>query len=141
AWGAGIARSFAPLAVWMPFALALAGAATWRGLRNLEVGVVATLLAVTALVTLPLAIRELNEPSNDVPALAWLACTGALCAAVPRRPGLMVPAILAAGLALGFKTNTPVPLIPCVGAGLWVLLGRLRQLVLRLGADVADAYA
>ena len=141
AWGAGIARSFAPLAVWMPFTLALAGAATWRGLRNLEVGLVATLLAVTALVTLPLAIRELNEPSNDVPALAWLACTGALCAAVPRRPGLMVPAIVAAGLALGSKTTTFVPLVACVGGGLWVLRGRLRLLVAPLGAAVVAALA
>ena len=141
AWGAGIARSFAPLAIWMPFTLALAGAATWRGLRNLEVGLVATLLAVTALVTLPLAIRELNEPSNDVPALAWLACTGALFAAVPRRPGLMVPAIVAAGLALGSKTTTFVPLVACVGAGLWVLRGRLRLLVAPLGAAVVAALA
>ncbi len=141
AWGSGIGRSFVPLAVWMPFTLALAGAATWRGLRNLEIGLVPTVLAVAALVTLPLAVRELNEPSTDLPALAWLACTGALCAAAPRRPGLLAPAVVAAGLALGSKTTTLVPLAACLGVALWLLRGRLRELLAPVGAAVAAALA
>jgi hypothetical protein len=141
AWGAGIGRSFAPLALWMPFTLALAGAATWRGLRNLEVGLVPTLLAVAALITLPLVVRELNEPSNDLPALAWLACTGALCAAAPRRPRLLAPAVVAAGLALGSKTSTLVPLVACLGVVLWMLRGRLRELLAPLGAAAVAALA
>ena len=141
AWGAGIGRSFVPLALWMPFTLALAGAAAWRGLRNLEVGLVPTLLAIAALVTLPLVVRELNEPSNDLPALAWLACTGALCSAAPRRPGLLAPAVVAAGLALGSKTTTLVPLVACLGVTLWMLRGRLRDLLAPVGAAVAAALA
>ncbi|MDX6659395.1 MAG: hypothetical protein QOJ55_217 [Solirubrobacteraceae bacterium] len=141
AWGSGIARSFVPLALWMPFTLALAGAATWRGLRNLEVGLAPTLLAVAALVTLPLVVRELNEPSNDLPALAWLACTGALCTAAPRRPALLVPAIVAAGLALGSKTTTIVPLAACLGVALWVLRRRLREQLVPLGAALVAALA
>jgi hypothetical protein len=141
AWGAGIARSFVPLGLWMPFTLALAGAATWRGLRNLEIGLVPVLLAVAVLVTLPLAVRELNEPSTDVPALAWLACTGALCTAAVSRPGLLAPAIVAAGLALGTKTTTFVPLVAWLGVTLWVLRGRLRELLAPLGAAVAAALA
>lgn len=141
AWGSGIARSFVPLALWMPFTLALAGAATWRGLRNLEVGLAPTLLAVAALVTLPLAVRELNEPSNDLPALAWLACTGALCTAAPRRPALLAPAIVAAGLALGSKTTTIVPLAACLGVALWVLRRRLREQLAPLGAALVAALA
>jgi hypothetical protein len=141
AWGSGIARSFVPLALWMPFTLALAGAATWRGLRNLEVGLAPTILAVAALVTLPLAVRELNEPSNDLPALAWLACTGALCTAARRRPGLLAPAIVAAGLALGSKTSTLVPLIVCLGVTLWMLRARLRELLAPLGAALLAALA
>jgi hypothetical protein len=141
AWAGGIGRSFVPLALWMPFTLGLAGAATWRGLRNLDVPLAPTLLAVAALLTLPLAVRELNEPSSDVPALAWLACTGALCTAAPRRPALLAPAIVAAGLALGSKTTTLVPLAACLGVALWVLRGRLRPLFAPLGAAVAAALA
>jgi hypothetical protein len=141
AWGAGIGRSFVPLALWTPCMLALAGVATWRGLRNLDVPLAPTVLAVAALLTLPLAVRQLNEPSTDVPALAWLACTGALCSAAPRRPALLAPAIVAAGLALGSKTTTLVPLAACLALTLWVLRGRLRELVAPLGAAAAAAVA
>lgn len=141
AWSAGIARSFAPLAVWMPATLALAGVATWRGLRALEVAPALALLAVAALVTLPLAVRELNEPANDVPALAWLACTGALCAGVPRRPALLAPAVLAGGLALGTKTTTLLPLAVCLGLAVWSARARLRPLARPLGLALVGALA
>ena len=141
AWAAGIARSFAPLAVWMPAMLALAAVAAWHGLRSLEVPARAALLAVAALVTLPLAVRELNEPSNDVPALAWLACTGALCAAAPRRPALLAPALVAGGLALGTKTTVLVPLALCLAITAWALRSRLRALALPLAIALVGAVA
>ena len=141
AWGGGIARSFVPLALWMPFTFALAGAATWRGLRNLDVPLAPTLLAVAALLTLPLMVRELNEPSTDLPALAWLACAGALCTAAPRRPRLLAPAIVAAGLALGTETSTLVPLVACFAVTLWILRGRLRALIAPVAVAIVAALS
>jgi hypothetical protein len=141
AWSAGIARSFAPLAMWMPAMLALAGIALWQGLRTLEVHPRVALLAVAALVTLPLAMRGLNEPTNDLPALAWLACTGALCAGAPRRPALLVPAVVAAGLSVGTKTTTLVPLVLWLGIAAWSVRRRLRPLALPLGLALAGAVA
>lgn len=147
AWSGGIARSFVPLALWMPAMLGLAAVATWRALRNLDVPLVATLVAVAALVTLPLAVRELNEPSTDVPALAWLACTAALCSAASRRPGLVAPALVAAGLALGSKTTTLVPLLACLGLTGWLMRERLgraaehRALLPQLGLGALVALA
>ncbi len=141
AWSAGIARSFAPLTLWMPAMLALAGLALWQGLRSLEVPPVVALLAVAALVTLPLAVRELNEPSNDVPALAWLACAGALCAGARRRPALLAPALLAGGLALGTKTTTLVPLALSLALAVWSVRRRLAPLALPLGLALVGAIA
>lgn len=141
AWSAGIARSFVPLAVWMPVMLALAGLALWQGLRSLEVPPVVALLAVAALVTLPLAVRELNEPSNDVPALAWLACAAALCAGARRHPALLAPALLAGGLALGTKTTTLVPLAASLAIAAWSVRRRLAPLALPLGLALVGAVA
>ena len=141
AWSAGIGRSWVPLALWMPAMLALAGVALWHGLRSLAVAPVLALFAVAALLTLPLAVRELNEPSNDVPAVAWLACTGALCAGARRHPGLLAPAVVAGGLALGTKTTTLVPLTLGLALAAWTLRGRLRALARPLALALVAAAA
>src|SRR5207237_1016604 len=68
-------------------------------------------------------------------------CTGALCTAAVRRPALLAPAIVAAGLALGSKTTTLVPLVACLGVTVWVLRARLRSLLAPVAAAVVAAFA
>ena len=104
-WGAAIARSYIPLALWNPAMLVVAGAATWLTLRNLRVSTAVTALTTATLLATPLLVRQLNEPQNDLPALAWLACCAAFATGAGRRPALMVPALLAAGLGIGTKAT------------------------------------
>ncbi len=127
-WPISIARSFAPATLWTPAALVLAGFAAWVGLRALAVPPRARALAVAALCTLPLNLEHLGEPNSDTPALAWLLCAVALAAGAGRRPALLVPAVLAGGLALGTKTTVLWPLLVALGAGAYLARGRLRGL-------------
>lgn len=138
-WGAGIARSWVPLALWPAVALSLCAAAGWAGLRALRVPRLATGLAAAAVVALPWVFQQLNETGTDLPVLAWAAVTAALCAAAPRRPGLLPIALVGAGLALGTKTTPIVLLVVALGTAAWVCRGQLRRLRwwLVLGAVVA----
>jgi hypothetical protein len=140
-WGAAIARSYVPLALWNPFlALALA-AATWLTLRNLSVSRWAAALATAALLATPLLVRELNEPQSDLPAMAWLACTAALATGAGRRPALLVPALLAAGLGIGAKTTVAPAAVTALAFGAYLARGRLKPLIGWLGIGLAGAFA
>jgi hypothetical protein len=105
-WGSGIARSFVPAALMSPAALALLVAAGWHGLRARRVPAETCALAIAALACAPLMVAALAGPNTDLPGLAWLAVAAALCGDVGRRPGLLAPALVAAGLAVGTKTTT-----------------------------------
>jgi hypothetical protein len=139
-WAAAISRSFVPLVLWNPLLLVVLGLASWVTVRNLGVPRLPAGLAVAALVSLPLAVHQLNEPQTDVPALAWLACTSALCSGARRTPALMAPALLAAGLAVGTKTTTAVLVAVSLGVGFFFARGSLLPLVRWLALATAGAF-
>ncbi len=142
AWSSGIARSFVPAALWAAPFMVLLAASGWLGLRTLGVEKRLTALATAVLCTPPVLTNyAMNGAQTDLPALAWLVAAAALCAGAPRRPVLLVPAIVALGLAVGTKT-TAVPL------GAMVLLiavvacrARLRPLAAPVAAAVLLAAA
>jgi hypothetical protein len=127
-WVLGISRSLAPLAVWSTALAALALTALWRLLRLLAVPRLVAAAAVAAFATLPMFVIGLNYdgPSTDLPAAAWLLCAAALSAGARRRPALLGPAVIAAGLGVGTKT-TVAPLAAVVLlAGAWSARSQLR---------------
>ncbi len=138
-WPIGIARSFVPATLWTPVALLLAALAAWVGLRALGIGPRVRALAVAALCLLPLNLEHLGEPNSDTPALMWLLCAAALAAGAGRHPRMLVPAVLAAGLALGTKTTVLWPLLVALGAGAYLARGHLRRLALPLAFAFAAA--
>ncbi|MGI8946097.1 MAG: hypothetical protein ACR2GL_07670, partial [Thermoleophilaceae bacterium] len=133
-WPIAIARSFVPATLWTPLALLLAALAAWVGLRALGVGPRVRALAVAALCLLPLNLEHLGEPNSDTPALSWLLCAAALAAGAGRHPRLLVPALLAGGLAFGTKTTVLWPLAVALGAGAYLARGDLRRLAPALAA-------
>ena len=141
AWAAGIARSFAVLSLWAPALFVTLGLASWLGLRELGAGRRLRVLAIVALLSSPWLVRELAEPLTDLASLAWLATCAALCAAARRRPALVVPAVVAAGLAVGTKTTALVPLVAVLAATAVALRGRLRPLAPWLAGAAALAVA
>lgn len=141
AWEAGLARSFAPLALMTPLACGLVAAAGSLGLRELRVRPAITGLALAALLSAPWIVRELNEPLGDLTSLAWVVATAALCACARRHPALLAPALVAAGLAIGTKTTAAVPALIVLGLAAWPARGRLRPWGPLLAAAAALAFA
>jgi hypothetical protein len=139
-WGAAIARSWVPLALWNPAMLVVLAGAGWLTARYLSVSRLVTSLATAVLVTSPLLIRQLNEPQTDLPAMTWLTCTLALCLGARRRPALLVPALTAAGLAVGTKTTVAPMALVALATGVWLARGRLRPLAGWLLLGLAGAY-
>ena len=140
-WGAAIARSYIPLALWNPAMLVVAGGATWLTLRNLRVSTAVTALATATLLSTPLLVRQLNEAQNDLPALAWLACCAAFATGAGRRPALLVPALLAAGLGIGTKATVAPAALAALAVGAYLARGRLRPLARWLALGLAGAFA
>jgi hypothetical protein len=139
-WLAGISRSWVPFALWNPLLLTLLAAAGWLTLRNLSVSRAVSGLATAALVTAPVIVRQLNEPQTDLPSLAWLACAAALATGAARRPTLLVPAVVAAGLAIGTKPSAAPMAVAVLGVGAYLARGRLRPLAGWLVLALAAAY-
>lgn len=139
AWTLAVSRGFAAVALWTPALLALAVAASWSGLRRLGVPPRAAGLATAALAALPLLTGRLNDVNTDTPALTWLLCSGALVAGSTRRPGLLIFALLAAGMSVGTKTTTLPLAVALVAVGLFAHRGGLRRLGRPLVLAVAVA--
>jgi hypothetical protein len=139
-WAAAIARSWVSISLWNPLMLAALAGATFQTLRNLEVPARVGLLATAALVSTPLILRQLNEPQTDLPALAWLACTAALATGAGRRPALLVPALVAAGLGIGTKATVAPEAVVALAYGAWIARDRLRPLAGWLALGLAGAF-
>ncbi len=139
-WGASIARSWIPLALWEPALLALTAAASWVTLRNFSVTRLVAALGTATLITTPLVVDQLNEPATDLPALTWLACSAALASGAKRRPAQVVLALVAAGLAVGSKPSAAPMALAAVCLGLWRARGRLRPLAGWMALGLAGAF-
>lgn len=109
-WILATGRSFAAANLWAPALTALTVVAGVTGLRRAGVGLVPAGLALAAVLLTPIWARLWIGPHTDPGALAWLACAAVLAVAARERPGLLAPAILAAGLAVGTKTTTVIVL-------------------------------
>jgi hypothetical protein len=105
-WLLGTARGMAAIPVLQVALGALLAGAAATGLRELGVGPLVRRAGAASLVVCTLLLDQWTGPLTDLPALAWLACTAALCAGALRRPALLAPAVVAAGLAVGTKTTT-----------------------------------
>ncbi len=110
AWQVGIARSLVPVSLLAPASMLLLAVSGWLGLRTLDVGRLASAVAVGTLCAAPMVTHyQMNGAYNDLPALSWLITAGALAAASRRNTALLAPALVAAALAAGTKT-TALPL-------------------------------
>lgn len=136
---AGIARSWVPLVLWNLLLLALMAVASWVTLRNLSVSRLVAGLGCAVLLTPPIVVRQLNEPQTDLPGLVWVACIAALATGARRRPALLVPAIVAAGVAIGTKPSTAPMAIATVAVGAYLARARLRALAGWLALGLAAA--
>jgi hypothetical protein len=105
-WLLATSRSFAPALLWAPAMAALTAVAGMTGLRQAGVAVLPAALAVASILAIPIWSALFIGPHTDVGALAWLTCTGTLTIAARERRALLVPALVAGGLALGTKTTT-----------------------------------
>lgn len=111
AWLLGLGRSFAPVAVLAPALVALAALAVGATARWLGAPRWAAIAASGALCALPLTTLEMTSltAGSDLPALAAVFCGLALVVRAGTHPGLVAPALVAVGLAVGAKT-TAAPL-------------------------------
>jgi hypothetical protein len=117
-WVLAASQRLGAAGLWAPGMVALAATAAVTGLRRARADLITTALAVASVVGLPLWARLLIGPHNDLGALTWLLCAVVLAAAARSVPGLLVPALLAAGLSIGTKTTT-APML--VAAGLFIV--------------------
>jgi hypothetical protein len=132
-WFYAIARTpVAAIPLTIGFAV-LAAASVYVALRRLRVSPLLAALATAAGLLLPLDVVETSGVYSDLPALAWLACSTALCVTAADDPGATGLAAVAAGLAIGTKPSTgPLALIG-LGWALWLnrrwVIANLRRLL------------
>ena len=121
-WAIGISRSWVVASVVNVALAALLGAACVAGLRALRVPRGVAALATAAVLALPLLVLQLGGPATDLAAVTWLIVAAALAASAVRgAPALIGVALLAAGLALGTKTTTALPLLAALVPAAWAL--------------------
>ena len=143
-WTLGLSQSWVIGSILGPLCAVLLAIAIWTGLRSLDVPALVTGLAAAAVITLPLSARQLNAALNDLSATTWLATAAALVVLalpVPERvrgprPLLLVPAVIAAGLAVGTKTTPILLLALLLGFAVWRHRAALRTHAAPLSAAV-----
>jgi hypothetical protein len=139
-WGMAIGRSFAWPTLVTAAVPALVGLSAWAGLRALGVGRTAACLGAAALVATPAVLASQRGGSAVDPAALWyLVSAAALVAGARERPGLVAPAVVAAGLAVGCKASTVPLACAVVVLGLLAARAHLRRLAPWLGAAGAVA--
>ncbi|MEA2444117.1 MAG: hypothetical protein QOJ12_1409, partial [Thermoleophilales bacterium] len=139
-WGMAIGHSFVWATLVTAAMPALAALAAYAGLRSLGVDRLVAGLASVALIATPAVLAsQSGGASLDPAALAWLCCCGALCAGARREPRLVVPAVVAGGLAIGTKTTAAALTLVVLGVTLWFLRARVRPMVVPLGVAVLAA--
>lgn len=138
-WGMGMSRSFAPVQLWGVAVMWILVIGGLSGLRALGVARGTAVLAVTALVTTPIAFSQTIGATTDLPAVAWLVCAASLAAATGGRPALLAPAIVAAALAVGTKTTVVFLAAVILAVPVAASRGRLRAMRTPLLLAVAAA--
>src|SRR3954454_13163028 len=124
-WAMGIARSFVPLILWPWFTFTIMATSAWAGLRALGATRATAGFAAAALCTNPwLLAWQSNGSVPAPPALAWLLTCAGLTAMSRQRPALLVPAVVAGGLAIGGKTTVLPYTLLVLAIGLWPQLRR-----------------
>jgi hypothetical protein len=120
-WLLGVSRSFAAVALLSVGAASLSLLGLWRLTVVLRAPRAVSIATVISFGTLPILLVgvNLNAAGTDVPAVAWLACTAALAFGAAERPGLLGPALLAAGLGIGTKTTVAPLAVLALAIGLW----------------------
>jgi len=103
-WGLGISRSMVMVSIWPTLNMTVLCLAAWVGLRRFDLSIATRVLAILAVASTPVVLMQLGGPLNDLPALSWLACGAALLVSSRDRPRLLIPAVIATGLAIGTKT-------------------------------------
>ena len=146
AWAIGISGSWVAASVVSVALLVLTAVAAFVGLRAAGVATAQAGLGTAALAALPLLTVQLGGPATDVPAVAWLVVAAALGCVAARgwgpqapSPALLAAVLVAAGLAVGTKTTTVLPLLGAVGAATWPLRSGLRGAVPTLAAGAVVA--
>jgi len=146
AWAIGLSGSWVAASLVNVALLVLMAAAAFVGLRAAGVAATQAGLGAGALAALPLITVQLGGPATDLPAVAWLVVAAALGCVAARgwgpqapSPALLAPALVAAGLAVGTKTTTALPLLCVLGAAAWALRSALRGAAATLAAGVVLA--
>jgi hypothetical protein len=80
---------------------------------------IASQAGVVALLTTPLLLVGLSSHSTDASSLAWMLIAGGLIACSREQPLLLVPAVLAAALSIGTRTQS-APVL--VALAIWALV-------------------
>ncbi len=141
AWGLAISRSWVVASIWSPLLFAGLAGGAWLALRELGVAAPERALAVAAVCVMPLVVFGLGGPTTDLAATAWLAIAAGLGLASRRVPGLVHPAVLAAGLCLGTKTTPALLIVVLAGVCARPLRAAIRGDGRRLAAVVVLAVA
>lgn len=110
-WVLAASHWIAAASLWAPAMVGLTATAAVTGLRRAGVGLLPAALAPAAILALPIWAQLFIGPHSDLGALAWLTSAVTLAAAARSRPSLLIPAVLAGGLAIGTKTTTAPMLI------------------------------
>jgi hypothetical protein len=111
-WGNGIARAFSPTSFWTVALTAALALATMAGLAQRGVRRAVAALAALTVVLVTFALAGSEGAGTDLPALAWLALAAAFMSHPDPARRLPGPALLAAGLSVGTKTNMAFALLP-----------------------------
>lgn len=118
-WGGAVSRSFVFPGLWSLGMLVVLVAAAWLALRRLAVPRPLAAVGIAALCTGPLVVDAVHTAGTDLPSVTWLVVTAALLLCARERPGLLAPALVAAGLGIGTKTTVAPLLLVLLGWAFW----------------------